>query len=88
VTSGDVGVTGRIGAEGGPAVSLAARPGRAQGGLAFSQEQAGERGGGRGGDEDQQDRGASTARSMIDTIDEMWKATGGLEKARVDGRPS
>jgi len=26
--------------------------------------------------------------SMIDTIDEMWKATGGLEKARVNGRPS
>jgi nickel superoxide dismutase len=26
--------------------------------------------------------------SMIDTIDEMWKATGGLEKTRVNGRPS
>ena len=26
--------------------------------------------------------------SMIDAIDEMWKATGGLEKARVNGRPS
>ena len=26
--------------------------------------------------------------SMIDTIDDMWKATGGLEKARVNGRPS
>ena len=25
---------------------------------------------------------------MIDTIDEMWKATGGLEKTRVNGRPS
>jgi nickel superoxide dismutase len=25
--------------------------------------------------------------SMIDTIDEMWKATGGLEKTRVNGRP-
>jgi hypothetical protein len=25
---------------------------------------------------------------MIETIDEMWKATGGLEKARVNGRPS
>jgi hypothetical protein len=24
---------------------------------------------------------------MIDTIDEMWKATGGLEKTRVNGRP-
>jgi nickel superoxide dismutase len=26
--------------------------------------------------------------SMIDTIDQMWKATGGLEKTRVNGRPS
>jgi nickel superoxide dismutase len=26
--------------------------------------------------------------SMIDTIDEMWKATGGPEKTRVNGRPS
>ena len=26
--------------------------------------------------------------SMIDTIDEMWKATGGAEKTRVNGRPS
>jgi nickel superoxide dismutase len=26
--------------------------------------------------------------SMIDTIDEMWKVTGGLEKTRVNGRPS
>lgn len=26
--------------------------------------------------------------SMIDTIDEMWKGTGGLEKTRVNGRPS
>ena len=26
--------------------------------------------------------------SMIDTIDEMWKATGGRAKARVNGRPS
>ncbi len=26
--------------------------------------------------------------TMIDTIDEMWKATGGLEKTRVNGRPS
>jgi nickel superoxide dismutase len=25
---------------------------------------------------------------MIDTIDEMWKSTGGLEKTRVNGRPS
>jgi nickel superoxide dismutase len=25
--------------------------------------------------------------SMIDTIDEMWKGTGGLEKTRVNGRP-
>jgi len=25
---------------------------------------------------------------MIDTIDEMWKATGGAEKTRVSGRPS
>jgi hypothetical protein len=25
---------------------------------------------------------------MIDTIDEMWKATGGPEKTRVNGRPS
>jgi len=24
---------------------------------------------------------------MIDTIDEMWKGTGGLEKTRVNGRP-
>ena len=23
---------------------------------------------------------------MIDTIDEMWKATGGAEKTRVNGR--
>ena len=26
--------------------------------------------------------------AMIDTIDEMWKGTGGLEKTRVNGRPS
>ena len=26
--------------------------------------------------------------SMIDGIDEMWKATGGPEKTRVNGRPS
>ena len=26
--------------------------------------------------------------AMIDTIDEMWKATGGAEKTRVNGRPS
>jgi nickel superoxide dismutase len=26
--------------------------------------------------------------TMIDTIDEMWKATGGPEKTRVNGRPS
>ena len=26
--------------------------------------------------------------SMIDTIDEMWKSTGGAEKTRVNGRPS
>jgi nickel superoxide dismutase len=26
--------------------------------------------------------------TMIDTIDEMWKATGGAEKTRVNGRPS
>ena len=26
--------------------------------------------------------------AMIDTIDEMWKATGGPEKTRVNGRPS
>ena len=26
--------------------------------------------------------------SMIDTIDELWKSTGGLEKTRVNGRPS
>jgi hypothetical protein len=26
--------------------------------------------------------------AMIDTIDGMWKATGGLEKTRVSGRPS
>jgi nickel superoxide dismutase len=26
--------------------------------------------------------------TMIDAIDEMWKATGGLEKTRVSGRPS
>ena len=26
--------------------------------------------------------------SMIDTIDEMWKSTGGPEKTRVNGRPS
>ena len=26
--------------------------------------------------------------SMIDTIDEMWKATGGPDKTRVSGRPS
>ena len=26
--------------------------------------------------------------SMIDTIDDMWKATGGPEKTRVNGRPS
>ena len=25
---------------------------------------------------------------MIDAIDEMWKATGGPEKTRVNGRPS
>ena len=25
---------------------------------------------------------------LIDRIDEMWKATGGLEKTRVNGRPS
>jgi hypothetical protein len=25
---------------------------------------------------------------MIDTIDDMWKATGGPEKTRVSGRPS
>ncbi len=25
--------------------------------------------------------------SMIDTIDEMWKSTGGPEKTRVNGRP-
>jgi hypothetical protein len=25
---------------------------------------------------------------MIDTIDQMWKGTGGLEKTRVNGRPS
>jgi len=25
---------------------------------------------------------------MIDTIDGMWKATGGPEKTRVSGRPS
>jgi hypothetical protein len=25
--------------------------------------------------------------SMIDTIDELWKGTGGLEKTRVNGRP-
>jgi hypothetical protein len=25
--------------------------------------------------------------SMIDTIDEMWQATGSLEKTRVNGRP-
>ena len=26
--------------------------------------------------------------SMIDTVDEMWKATGGPEKTRVNGRPA
>ncbi len=26
--------------------------------------------------------------AMIDTIDGMWKGTGGLEKTRVNGRPS
>ena len=26
--------------------------------------------------------------SMIDTIDEMWKSTGGPEKTRVNGRPA
>jgi nickel superoxide dismutase len=26
--------------------------------------------------------------SMIDTIDEMWKGTGGAEKTRVSGRPA
>ena len=26
--------------------------------------------------------------SMIDTVDEMWKSTGGAEKTRVSGRPS
>jgi nickel superoxide dismutase len=26
--------------------------------------------------------------TMIDAIDEIWKATGGLEKTRVSGRPS
>ena len=26
--------------------------------------------------------------TMIDTIDDMWKGTGGLEKTRVSGRPS
>ena len=26
--------------------------------------------------------------TMIDSIDEMWKATGGPEKTRVNGRPS
>ncbi len=26
--------------------------------------------------------------ALIDRIDEMWKATGGLEKTRVNGRPS
>ncbi len=26
--------------------------------------------------------------TMIDTIDEMWKSTGGPEKTRVNGRPS
>jgi len=26
--------------------------------------------------------------SMIDTIDEMWKATNGLEKTLINGRPS
>jgi len=26
--------------------------------------------------------------SMIDTIDAMWKATSGLEKTLVNGRPS
>ncbi len=26
--------------------------------------------------------------TMIDSIDEMWKATGGAEKTRVNGRPS
>ena len=25
---------------------------------------------------------------MIDSVDEMWKATGGLEKTRVNGRPA
>ena len=25
--------------------------------------------------------------SMIDTIDQMWKGTGGLEKTRINGRP-
>jgi len=25
---------------------------------------------------------------MIDTLDDMWKGTGGLEKTRVSGRPS
>jgi hypothetical protein len=34
---------------------------------------------------------AAAARDLlaqIDTIDEMWKATGGAEKTRVSGRPS
>jgi hypothetical protein len=26
--------------------------------------------------------------SMIDTVDEMWKSTGGPEKTRVSGRPA
>ena len=26
--------------------------------------------------------------SMIDAVDQMWKGTGGLEKTRVNGRPS
>jgi hypothetical protein len=25
---------------------------------------------------------------MIDSVDEMWKATGGPEKTRVNGRPA
>jgi nickel superoxide dismutase len=31
---------------------------------------------------------AKDLRAMIDSIDEMWKATGGAEKTRVSGRPS
>ena len=34
------------------------------------------------------DGAAKELLSMIDTIDEMWKSTGGLEKTRVNGRPS